>query len=374
MSTHTSSSESGDSDPLELDPDYKPNRIVEYNPRNIPSTRSQSKNKNINVLDTSLIINDKNPILKPIKIMSPVKLSFETALHLIPIFDGENPQKIYQFLKACDFVIKNIDAETQSMLLEAIQTKLVGNAFTVIQHKEISSWSVLKEILEESYCATRTPGYLQLELSTTRFRQGESVQQYASRVEKLLSELCNVSTSRKSTTEAKIINDYIKEVTLTTFVEGLPNSIRGIIKSRNFRSIEEAMKGSLEEDKIYQSNKEAQRLMQNKPSTSGNSKYCKQCRKNNHNTNECKYANRNMDTGQQNKQSMETKKTDHKRLTCAYCHKPGHLLEDCFKKKNSDARKANNDGQTSSGNDKRTDTAGDRPVRELKVIAQHQKF
>jgi len=107
MSAHTSSSENSDSDPLELDPDYKPNRIIlPDNPQNIPSTRSRSKNKYINVLDTSLIINDKNPILKPIKIMSPVKLSFETAIHLIPIFDGENPQKIYQFLKSCDFVIK----------------------------------------------------------------------------------------------------------------------------------------------------------------------------------------------------------------------------------------------------------------------------
>ena len=98
MSTHKSSSESSDSDPSELDPDYRPNRIVlPNNPQNIPSTRSQSKNKNINILDTSLIKNDKNPTLKPIKIMNSVKLSFETAIHLIPTFDGENPHKIYPF-------------------------------------------------------------------------------------------------------------------------------------------------------------------------------------------------------------------------------------------------------------------------------------
>lgn len=375
MSTHSDDSEGNNSDSTELDPDFKPSRIVlPDNPHNIPQTRFRSKNKNTNALDTSLGIFDQNPILKPTKIMAQVKLSFETAISLIPIFDGENPQKIYPFLNACDFVIKNVEESIKPILLEAIQTKLVGNAFTVMQHKDISSWSVLRKILEESYCATRTPGYLQLELSTTRFRQGESVQQYAARVEKLLHELCNVSTSRKPTMEAKAINDYIKETTLTTFIEGLPNSIRGIIKSRNFPNIEEAIKGSLEEDKIFQSNKDAQRLIQNKTNFNSSSKYCKHCKKSNHNTNECKYANRNMDTGQQSKQSKETKDANHKRAICAYCRKSGHLLEDCYKKKNADARKSSNDRQTSAGNDKRTDTAGDRPVRELKVIAQHQKF
>lgn len=67
------------------------------------------------------------------------------------------------------------------------------------------------------------------------------MQQYASRIEKLFHELCNVSVHGKSTAEAKTIKNYLKEIALTIFIEGLPNSNRGIIKSRNLPNIEEQL-------------------------------------------------------------------------------------------------------------------------------------
>ncbi|CAI6372619.1 unnamed protein product [Macrosiphum euphorbiae] len=273
-----------------------------------------------------------------------------------------------------------MEESIQPIMLEAIQTKLVGNAFMVTQHKDISSWEMLRKTLEESYCATRTPGYLLLELSTTRYRHGETIQQYTSRVEKLLHELCNVSVNGKSSTEAKTINDFIKETALTIFIEGLPNSIRGIIKSRNLPSIEEAIKQSLEEEKMYLSNKDAQRLIQNKQSTSSTGKYCKNCHKNNHNTNECKYANRNVDTGQRSKPMKESdykSNQETKQRTCVYCKKSDHVVDECYKKKNADARRSNQSTQSQpsvSRNDKEPGTAGIRPVRELKLIAQNQEY
>lgn len=189
--------------------------------------------------------------------------------------------------------------------------------------------------------------------------------------------MCSVSAKGRSTADAKAVHDYIREITLTTYVEGLSADIRGQIKSRNLPSLEEAIKESMEEEKIYQSNKDTQRLLQGKTNTHNSGKYCKHCRKNNHNTNECRYANRGVDTGQQNKQNKDTnyqKNVDTKRPTCAYCKKPGHLLEECYKKKNADARKANQNGQnqpSTSGKANGPDKTGIRPVRELKAIAQN---
>lgn len=205
------------------------------------------------------------------------------------------------------------------------------------------------------------------------------MQQYASRIEKLLHKLCNVSVHGKSTAEAKTINNYIKEIALTIFIEGLLNSIRGIIKSRNLPNIEEAIKQSIEEEKMYLSNRDAQRLIQNKQSTSSTSKYCKNCHKNNHNTNECKYSNskRNVDTGQRYrpiKESDHKNNQDTKQINCVYCKKSGHTVDECYKKKNADARKSNQRIQSQpsvSGNDRKPDTAGIRPVRELKLTAQN---
>lgn len=178
------------------------------------------------------------------------------------------------------------------------------------------------------------------------------------------------------------INNYIKEKALTIFIEGLPNSIRGIIKYRNLPNIEEAIKKSLKEEKIYLSNKDAQRLIQNKQSTSSTSKYCKNCHKNNHNTNECKYSNskRNVDTGQRYrpiKESDHKSNQETKQIYCVYCKKSGHRVDKCYKNKNADARKSNQRIQSQpsvSGNDREPGTAGIRPVRELKLTAQNQEY
>jgi len=96
-------------------------------------------------------------------------------------------------------------------------------------------------LLEDAFCVTRTPGYLLLELTNTRCRREESVH-YTSRIEKLFHELCNTSTKRKPTEEAIAIQHYIREITLTPYIDGLPLRIHGIIKPRNLSNIEETIK------------------------------------------------------------------------------------------------------------------------------------
>ncbi|KAL4155977.1 hypothetical protein QTP88_000012 [Uroleucon formosanum] len=303
---------------------------------------------------------DNTPILKPEVIMPPVALSFDTAINLVPKFNGECAQEVYPFLSTCDFVIKSVSEDCRPILLQAILTKLAGKAYAATQHREVKSWETLRGLLEVTFCAKRTPGYLQLELTTTKHKAGETVQEYSSRVEALLHELCNVSAAKRSPTDAKAVHEYIKETTLTTYVEGLPFSIRGVIKSKNHTSLEEAIKDSLEEDRIYQSNKGTQRLLHNKSNNNSSNKYCKNCQKTNHNTSECKYTNRTVDTGQQSKQNKD-KTIDNKRTTCGYCKKTGHTLEECYKKKNADARKGNenkNNQPSTSGNGKEPGKAG----------------
>jgi len=70
-------------------------------------------------------------------------------------------------------------------------------------------------------------------------------------------------------------------------------------------------------------------LLQNKSNANSTNKYCKNCQKSNHNTNECRYENRSIDTGQNGK----PKTSNTKQETCAYCKKAGHSIEKCHKKK-----------------------------------------
>jgi len=96
-----------------------------------------------------------------------ILLSLETAIRLVLQCNGENPQDVYPFFSACDLVIKTVGEECCHILLQAILTKLSGKAFAITQHREVKSWDSLRELLTVTFCAKRTPGYHQLELSTT---------------------------------------------------------------------------------------------------------------------------------------------------------------------------------------------------------------
>lgn len=92
----------------------------------------------------------------------------------------------------------------------------------------------LTEIFVRNCILRKTPGYLHLEFSTsTRYKPGETIQEYSSRVEKLLHDLCNISASKRTAAEAKSVHDFLKKIILTTYNEGLLKSIRNIIKDRN---------------------------------------------------------------------------------------------------------------------------------------------
>lgn len=134
--------------------------------------------------------------------------------------NGENAQEVYPFIKASDFVMSNVDAVVRPVLIQTTLTKLTDKAFAVLQYRDnISSWVVLKCFSEETFCTTRTPGYLQLELTSTRFRRGET-----------------------KADDAKAVHTYIEETILTAFIEGLPATICGVIKAKKHNTIEDAMK------------------------------------------------------------------------------------------------------------------------------------
>jgi len=109
---------------------------------NYPDSKSNSNLIEIKSLITKNKINE-------------TKLSLETAIKFVPAFNGVNGVDSTDV----DFAIKPV-------LLQAIRTKLSGIAFEITQHREIKYWKGLKFLLESNFCAIRTPGYLQLELTS----------------------------------------------------------------------------------------------------------------------------------------------------------------------------------------------------------------
>lgn len=364
------------------DPNFNIHTTV--NTRTTPVvTRSQTRDKTkftssdnlinnqiVNLIDLDQTIHSETVNLFESIDMS--ELSLETAIKLIPHFNGQNDEDIYSFLNACEFAVSCVKDTCKPILVKAITTKLSGKAFAVTRNREIVDWVGLKSLLESAFCARRTPGYLQLELNSTRQKTGESVQEYSGRVEKLFHELCNVSVTGRKPAEAEGVRSYIKETTLTSYVEGLHQNLRQIVKSKNLSSLEEAIKESLEEEKLLESNRETRRLFQNNNKSGSNNgqKYCSICKKNNHNTAQCRFAKENQSKQEGNQKTKDTQPTGSiQKLTCTYCKAKGHERDDCFKKKKADKRQTNNQ-QGSSGNGPGPNTSGERSVKDIKISAQ----
>lgn len=302
-------------------------------------------------------------------------LSLGEALRLVPTFDGTVPSDIYPFISACEIALATVATESRTVLLQAIRTKLRGNAFAITQYRGVEEWDSLKALLEDEFCAQRTASHLQLELNSTRQREGESVNAYSTRVQKLFHELCNASVMGKTTAEAKTIREYIKGQTLSIFMEGLRQPIKTLIKAGRPQTLEAAIKNSLEEERTYKSDKESQRFFGD-PKPGGRLKYCNHCKTNTHFTENCRssrngptsrtdnnnhYPNTNIKTEASTSGWKERKKKSY----CNHCKRAGHDISECRTKKRQDGQSTS----SNSGNEGRPAVKGERTVRELKLAA-----
>lgn len=305
---------------------------------------------------------------------SNMALSLGEALRLIPCFDGTVPSDIFPFISACEIAIISVSDGCKPILLKAIKTKLRGNAYAITQYRDVEQWESLKTLLEEEFCAQRTATHVQLELNATRQREGDTVSSYSTRIQTLFHELCNTSVVGKTTTEAKIIREHIKGQTLATFIEGLRQPMKTIIKAGKPASLELAIKESLEEERVYKSDKESQRFFNN-PKPGGKTRYCSRCKTNTHQTENCRYI-KGTQTGKSNYSNNTQTKTEtasfagwgekKKRTYCNFCKIPGHDITECRKKKRQEGQSA---PTGSSGNDGRSSVKGEQTVRNLKLTA-----
>lgn len=300
-----------------------------------------------------------------------MSLSLGEALNLIPSFDGTVPTDIYPFINACDIALESISIERRPALLKMITTKLRGNAYAVTQHRNVNEWDSLKTLLEEEFCAQRTATHLQLELNSTRQQEGETVNNYSSRVQTLFHELCNASAMGKTEGEAKIIRNHIKSQTLAIYVEGLRQPVKTIIKAGKPQTLEMAIKESLEEERVYKSDKESQRFFGN-PKPGGRSKYCSRCKTNTHQTENCRfikgiqtYRSPQNNTLNFKRETTPTFSGDRKKKYCVYCKKGGHEVNECRNKK----RNSSQGTSGNSGNENRPSVKSERTVRDLQLTA-----
>lgn len=231
--------------------------------------------------------------------------SIDIGIKLIPEFDG-NRQQLHKFLACCDIVSKTASsANDKTAFLNLVKTKLCGRAYNSIKYKNIDTWDNLKDILKTQYSEKRTMSQIQMELLTSS-QGNDDVRTFADRIEKLQQDLTDVCIDEQGNDATDIIQSMNQKSALKAFIEGLNEPIKFIVKASRFNSLYEAVELAAEEERNVKCSKSFKNS--NRPVTQNQSFH-----KNNSNNS----------------------------ISCRYCHKLGHSIEQCRKRQYNNSKRYN---------------------------------
>ena len=275
--------------------------------------------------------------------------SLGAAVKLIPSFSGGNESDLSSFETKCEFVLENISAGIRDKILKAIITQLTGAAYEAVRYHEISTWEALKTQLRTTFGTAHSIPYLQIELSSMKQRDRESIKEFANRVEKTSHELTHALTLDKLPIEAGIIAKTIRAHALSVFVSGIPYNIRLIVKARNVPTFEEAVLIAVEEEKSFEKperNWDRNKFDRNKFDKNKNNKKnikCHRCSKFGHYSNECRTSMninfRNPNFNQETRPEVKREYSGSHIKFCHYCKKNNHTISECRKLKFKEEKK-----------------------------------
>ena len=111
-------------------------------------------------------------------------ISVSEALKLDPPFKG-NKQEVLAFIGNVDTAFAVINPEQEAILYKVVLTRINGVPRTAIIHRNLDSWTELKEFLQNSYIEKRTLDYHASQLLKARQGKDERVTGWIQRVQTL---------------------------------------------------------------------------------------------------------------------------------------------------------------------------------------------
>lgn len=275
------------------------------------------------------------------------------ALKFISTFDG-TASKLHQFLECADIFYDDLKDTEHPKFLRLMKRLLIDKAYDeTVKHTVYDDWDSLKEDLVYKFSEIRSKLEVSQELNTISQNQNEDVRSFASRVQTLLCKLNDICIYETGDGSEKIVKTLNAQTALVAFQEGLNKDIRIIVKSANCKNLKNSIEKAIEEEALSKRHIQSQ---------TNSSVKCQFCRKNGHTADKCfslrnTKNNNNKSSLKSNNSVIESQSTKpfsgNKNITCSYCKKLGHHIDNCYSRKNSEARKSKTD---SSGSDNKTDS------------------
>lgn len=285
--------------------------------------------------------------------MAAVTLSMEAAIKLIPSFSGGNDTDLSAFETKCEFVLANIAENIRPTILNAIIAQLTGKAFEAIRYREFTEWSELKNHFRTIFSTKHSVNYLQKALSSIKQEKNEKIQDFAGRIEKIYHELTHALTIGKTTSESKIIAQTIQGQALSVFMSGVHPSINTILEARAVGTFELAVIIAMEKERNFEDRKP--KFDKNNFKNNKSTVKCNRCSKMGHYANECRsILNSGFRNPTYNNNTYIKKENTGQVKFCKYCKKPNHDIKDCRKRIFNENKKKQEGGNTQSSEVNRT--------------------
>lgn len=288
--------------------------------------------------------NKKNSTLMNDSTVEESELDRKYILNFIPQFSGVRSE-YHRFVTSCDLIYSNLNLDNdRTEFVDIIKVnKLIGTAYDAVKYKRFKDWPSLKSEIKKCFIGTRTAA--QIHIDFAKIRQGnENIQNFSNKIENLLSELDDVSLAEDGSACNAHILKLNNKTAIKAFEDGLNNPIGYLIKACRFSSLSDAIARALEEEQSIKNNSYNSNQKHNSP-------ICQLCNKKGHVAKNCFSLRQNSNnSGFRNisnnqLQGHSRHSVQNFNVACAYCHIPGHTINQCFKKQAADNRK-NHSGST----------------------------
>lgn len=277
----------------------------------------------------------------PIQLINMPSFNLDQASKMIPDYNGGSAD-LHRFLRMADLQYRKATTPgDKADCLEVIDSKLVGRAYDVVlRYNTYETWEDLKATLNMHFAKQRSLQLIHSDIFSMRQIPKETMEIYAEKAEKLLDEL-NIASTINITGEGGIaVRANNEALVLNSFVNGLRDPLRLILRAARTNSLQKAIELTFEEEK----------LLVPPIHNNSNRPYCSYCRSNTHYTNDCRRRQpfTQVVDGQQsslpkfinnNNQSTSPANPGTTAVECRYCKKSGHSIGDCRKRKYNNERK-----------------------------------
>lgn len=250
----------------------------------------------------------------------------EFLCKLIPHDFSGNRFELGQFIANCNNANGLANDSQKLPLLYFILSKISGKAKEQLAQQNFDTWDNLKDKLKILYQDKKHYCQLMEELNNSRQNFNESITDYFQRLEMLNSRA--ISAARQYTENAQNINgkiETINEITLNRFVYHSIPQISQMLRWKDFNNLNSAYTAAVTEERAL--------------NIRNTSKFCKICRKSNHDTSNCRFKQKfkvnTIQNSSNNNNTLKNNTSQNQTYSkfCNYCKKNGHVINECRKLK-----------------------------------------